>query len=165
MRKEGVLLKVLCGLATLWVLLTGYKVLRRAFMPKRGKEVLKASGPRDGSQDAFYEMPKTKEERRAELGRGTWALIHTIAAKYPPYASREHQSNLIKFIDLLTKLFPCEECRGHFKSLVDSFPPKVSSREEFGLWTCQAHNIVNKRLGKREFDCTRLDDRWDCGCK
>ncbi|EHY66529.1 hypothetical protein NEAUS03_0953 [Nematocida ausubeli] len=160
MRKEGVLAKVFLSIIGIWVVLTGYKLARRKYLQSTQ---LKAR--RTGEWDSFYDMPKTKEERKTELGRGTWALIHTIAAKYPPYPTREHQANVLKFIDLLTKIFPCEDCRGHFKNLVETFPPKVSGRAEFGGWACQAHNIVNKRLGKQEFDCTRLDDRWDCGCK
>lgn len=158
MRKEGVIAKVVLGCICVWVALTGYKVIRRKVQSKAASIEIRSS-------ESFYKMPRTKEERRAELGRGTWALIHTIAAKYPPDATREHQGNLIKFIDLLTKLFPCEECRGHFKELVSKFPPRVSSREEFGRWACEAHNIVNRRLGKKEFDCKRLEERWDCGCK
>ncbi|EIJ89648.1 hypothetical protein NEPAR06_1782 [Nematocida parisii] len=160
MRKERILVKVFLGIVILWCVLTGYKMIRRRYSDVNDRRLHSAK-----DSDSFYSMPKTKEERKAELGRGTWALIHTIAAKYPPDAGREHQGNLIKFIDLLTKLFPCDECRSHFKKLVDTFPPKVSSREEFAGWACQAHNIVNKRLGKQEFNCSRLDDRWDCGCK
>lgn len=164
MRKEGVLVKVLCVAGVLWIVLTGYKLARKAFITKKTNRSSYKTSLFE-KIDAFYAMPEKKEDRKAELGRGTWALIHTIGAKYPPYPSREHQSNLIQFIDLLTKLFPCEECRKHFTELVKNHPPKVTSREEFSRWACQAHNIVNKRLGKREFDCARLDDRWDCGCK
>lgn len=164
MRKERVLIKALCTIGAVWVILTGYKMAKKAFITKKiNKSSYKTS--LFEKIDTFYAMPEKKEDRKAELGRGTWALIHTIAAKYPPYAGREHQANIIQFIDLLTKLFPCEDCRGHFKKLVDGFPPKVSSREDFAAWACQAHNIVNRRLGKREFDCGRLDERWDCGCK
>lgn len=29
---------------------------------------------------------------------------------------------------------------------------------------CDIHNKVNKRLGKSEYDCTKLDETYDCGC-
>lgn len=45
---------------------------------------------------------------------------------------------------------------------------RLDSREKFLMWTCRAHNEVNKRQRKKEFPCEvkALDDRWgDCGCK
>ena len=26
------------------------------------------------------------------------------------------------------------------------------------------HNVINERLGKPEFDCLTLDEKYDCGC-
>ena len=40
---------------------------------------------------------------------------------------------------------------------------KVSNREEFGRWMCEAHNAVNVKLGKEEFDCNRWEQRWRTG--
>ena len=42
-------------------------------------------------------------------------------------------------------------------------PPRVDwlgSRKMFGLWMCRAHNEVNVKLGKKEFDCRRVEERW-----
>ncbi|KAI5171306.1 mitochondrial FAD-linked sulfhydryl oxidase [Nematocida sp. LUAm3] len=158
MRKGILIPSFLLFFFVLWGTLTIYKVMRK-------NSLLAQSAMHAHGDTSYYEMPKEKEDRRRELGRGTWTLLHTIAAKYPPEPTKEEMGNIIKLIDLLTKIFPCDECRGHFKSLVTSFPPIVSSHDEFATWLCQAHNIVNKRLGKREFDCKRLDNRWDCGCK
>ncbi|KAI5188611.1 mitochondrial FAD-linked sulfhydryl oxidase [Nematocida sp. AWRm77] len=153
MRKDLVIRRSIIGILSIWLILTGYKVLR-----KRAAASLVPPSK-------YYTMPPTKEERKQELGRSTWTLLHTYAAKYPAHPTREEQSHAIKLIDLLTKMYPCEECRGHFKQLVEGFPPQVSTQEEFSNWMCSAHNIVNKRLGKPVFDCARLDSRWDCGCK
>jgi len=40
----------------------------------------------------------------------------------------------------------------------------LDSRERFGLWMCMAHNAVNTKLGKPEFDCSKWEDRWRTGC-
>jgi FAD-linked sulfhydryl oxidase len=32
------------------------------------------------------------------------------------------------------------------------------------LRLCHIHNLVNSRLKKAEFDCTKLDETYDCGC-
>ena len=44
-------------------------------------------------------------------------------------------------------------------------PPKLDSHDELELWMCKAHNDVNLRLDKPEFDCRRTSLRWgnaDC---
>lgn len=153
MRKGVLISRSIIALVAVWLALTGYKLLRKRAAASRA------------ASDRYYAMPATKEARRGELGRSTWTLLHTYAAKYPVAPTREEQGNAIKLIDLLTKIFPCEECRGHFTKLVAGFPPKVSTHDEFSTWMCDAHNIVNKRLGKPVFNCARLDERWDCGCK
>lgn len=40
----------------------------------------------------------------------------------------------------------------------------LDSREKFGLWMCMAHNAVNTKLGKAEFDCRKWEERWRTGC-
>lgn len=44
-------------------------------------------------------------------------------------------------------------------------PPEVQGRKEFGLWMCNAHNEVNRKLGKQEFDCSKWEERWRDGWK
>lgn len=43
--------------------------------------------------------------------------------------------------------------------------PRLESRDEFGRWMCRAHNEVNRKLGKEEFDCFRWEERWGTGWK
>ena len=38
--------------------------------------------------------------------------------------------------------------------------PRVEGREGLGRWMCEAHNEVNQKLGKGEFDCGRWGERW-----
>lgn len=40
----------------------------------------------------------------------------------------------------------------------------LDSRDRFGLWMCMAHNAVNDKLGKKEFDCRKWEERWRTGC-
>lgn len=42
---------------------------------------------------------------------------------------------------------------------------RTESREEFGQWMCEAHNDVNRKLGKKEFDCSKWEERWRTGWK
>lgn len=105
-----------------------------------------------------------KPESRQELGQGTWSLLHIMAATYPaepsPQTIQEHRL----FFQLLPRIYPCPECRVHMREMFRQHPPQLNSQKEFSTWLCESHNRVNLRLGKPAFDCTTLDDRWDCGC-
>ncbi|KAH6910258.1 ERV/ALR sulfhydryl oxidase domain-containing protein [Coprinopsis sp. MPI-PUGE-AT-0042] len=72
---------------------------------------------------------------KAELGRATWKLMHTMTLRYP-----------------------------EFQMLLKKYPPQTSSRLAASLWLCDVHNKVNKRLKKPTFDCAHLDETYDCGC-
>lgn len=39
----------------------------------------------------------------------------------------------------------------------------LKSQERFGRWMCRAHNAVNVKLGKEEFDCEFWRERWKDG--
>lgn len=99
------------------------------------------------------------------LGRSTWTLLHSIAATYPEAATKSQQSDLLSFVGLFSKLYPCWVCAEDFRGYVGREQPRVGGREEFGQWLCGAHNEVNRKLGKPVFDCAKWDERWRTGPK
>ena len=111
-----------------------------------------------------YSKPLLNEEIRAQLGKATWTLLHTIAARYPSEPSVDMKIDTLKFVTLLSRLYPCGQCAEEFQSLLKESPPKLDTADHFQQWLCETHNKVNLRLKKEEFDCSRLDERWDCGC-
>ncbi|KAM6155636.1 serine protease 33-like [Rhynchocyon petersi] len=44
-------------------------------------------------------------------------------------------------------------------------PTRHSHRALFSHWLCHLHNEVNWKLGKPEFDCSQVDERWRDGWK
>jgi hypothetical protein len=53
------------------------------------------------------------------------------------------------------------------KSLVNLSVARFSINESYSIAMarlCSVHNMVNVRLGKAEFDCSKLDETYDCGC-
>ncbi|KAI8142410.1 ERV/ALR sulfhydryl oxidase domain-containing protein [Fennellomyces sp. T-0311] len=101
---------------------------------------------------------------KAELGRSTWKLLHTMAAQYPENPAPDERQALNQFIMLLSRLYPCGECAAHFQQLLRKYPPQTSSKIAASQWACAIHNKVNERLGKEIFDCSDIQEKYDCGC-
>ncbi|EXF85632.1 Erv1/Alr family protein [Colletotrichum fioriniae PJ7] len=99
------------------------------------------------------------------LGRGTWQLLHSIAATYPEKPSPSQKDDLRGFMRLFSKLYPCWVCAEDFQSYIQKEQIRVEGRSEFGNWLCEAHNEVNRKLGKKEFDCSKWEERWRTGWK
>jgi hypothetical protein len=71
----------------------------------------------------------------------SWERLHNIHTV----------ETLIDTVEEYTHRFPCEECREHFRELVETHPfplENVQTREDIYVWTWFTHNLVNKRLGK-----------------
>ncbi|CAN8104962.1 unnamed protein product [Discula destructiva] len=99
------------------------------------------------------------------LGRNSWTLLHSIAATYPISPSPAQQDDVVGFVKLFSRLYPCWVCAEDFQTYIRKDPVKAGSRGEFGTWLCNAHNDVNKKLGKPVFDCSRWEERWRTGWK
>ncbi|KAG8236829.1 hypothetical protein J437_LFUL017286 [Ladona fulva] len=100
-----------------------------------------------------------------ELGKTTWAVLHTIAAKYPEKPTETQKDDMKKFISLFSRFYPCEYCAKDFRQDLAEAPPRTESYREFSQWLCEAHNRVNRKIGKPEFDCKLVDERWRDGWK
>jgi hypothetical protein len=110
-------------------------------------------------------MPKMKNETlRKQLGNAGWHLLHTMSVKFPKTPTYQQQKEFTQFLQLFAKFYPCGECAAHFQSLLSLHPPRVSDRQDVIQWTCEAHNIVNERLGKPIKNCTLVEQEWQCGC-
>ena len=101
-----------------------------------------------------------------QLGRSSWTLLHSITAQYPETPSPALQSETKTFMQTFAKLYPCWHCGSDFQAwMAEGNAPRVSSRDEFGKWMCEAHNAVNVKLGKKVFDCGKWEERWRTGWK
>lgn len=110
------------------------------------------------AQTARQEPPDVEQ-----LGRSSWTLLHSIAAKYPENPDDATQKDMSLFVKLFGKFYPCWYCADDFNKYVEKNKPEVTDLESFGKWLCRAHNDVNKKLGKPVFDCNLWKKRWRDG--
>ena len=103
------------------------------------------------------------------LGRATWTFLHTLAANFPEKPTVQEQQQISSFMGTLGRFYPCWHCADDFRTWMGKRgnEPKTGSRREFEEWMCRAHNEVNLKLGKKEFDCSSksLGIRWRDGPK
>jgi FAD-linked sulfhydryl oxidase len=110
------------------------------------------------SIDAYkpYPPPLTADE----LGRQTWAFLHTMAAYYPENPTAQQQRQVSFLFNALASLYPCHVCAEHLSDELQVHPPRVESGNSLSQWLCEVHNEVNERLGKPVFDCSKVLERW-----
>ncbi|KAF3167173.1 hypothetical protein EYR41_011909 [Orbilia oligospora] len=102
-----------------------------------------------------------------QLGRSTWTFLHSITATYPEEPSQSQKSDMQTFLSILGRVYPCWVCADDFTAWMKQpdNSPKLDTQEDFGRWMCKAHNEVNRKLGKQEFDCNLWKQRWKDGWK
>lgn len=138
----------------------------------QAKATLKTSHDKSSTAPSTIASAATSSTRRTDcpadvetLGRSSWTLLHSIAATYPPAPTPTEQNDLKSFMSLFAKLYPCWVCAEDFQQYIKKEEPKTGSRDEFGNWLCEAHNEVNRKLGKPTFDCSKWQERWRTGWK
>eukprot|EP00049_Salpingoeca_infusionum_P015937 m.316346 g.316346 ORF g.316346 m.316346 type:complete len:195 (-) comp15983_c0_seq1:330-914(-) len=99
------------------------------------------------------------------LGAKTWSFLHTMAAYYPEKPTSTDQKDMKEMMRLMSRFYPCHDCADHLGRYIKVNEPDTSSQKAFSLWMCRTHNEVNRRLGKPEFDCSKVDQRWKTGCE
>lgn len=98
-----------------------------------------------------------------KLGRSTWTLLHSIAATYPETPSTKQQADMKQFLKLFGNFYPCWFCAEDFEKYMEKNKPTTESQDKLGNWLCEAHNDVNKKLGKPTFNCDLWKQRWRDG--
>uniref|UniRef100_T1E7H3 Sulfhydryl oxidase n=1 Tax=Anopheles aquasalis TaxID=42839 RepID=T1E7H3_ANOAQ len=119
----------------------------------------KVDGPEDRTAGPPANCPLDKEQ----LGQQTWGLLHTIAAYYPTTPTEAEERNVRTFFTSFSKLYPCEYCAKDFQQELKEMPPETKSQHALSQWLCRIHNRVNVKLGKPEFDCSKVNERWRDG--
>lgn len=88
-----------------------------------------------------------------------------MSAYYPDQPTPLQQTRMSSFLANFASFYPCPPCAEHLQQHIERHPPPTHSRTALSLFLCQYHNSVNHRLGKKQFDCDRYDERWKDGPK
>ncbi|CAI4225498.1 unnamed protein product [Auanema sp. JU1783] len=145
-------------------------------MMKKGRELaekkLKNSQSTNSEIDMKQQYPTTSSDHHTncpvdkdELGRSTWNLLHTMSVYYPENPTEQKKTATANFLENLGKTYPCEVCAEDLQKDLKKEPPNLTNRKEFALWMCHLHNKVNGKLGKPDFDCSNVFERWKDGWK
>jgi hypothetical protein len=79
------------------------------------------------------------DTNKAELGRATWVLLHTLAAQFPAQPTKHQRADVKTFITSLSKVYPCGECAKHFQQVVRYDSPLRTHMRPASL---AAHTLV-----------------------
>ena len=126
-------------------------------------------GPKPKEKPTSTNDTKPKESKPCppdvnEIGRSSWTLLHTLSVYLPENElSEQQQRDAGQLMTILSRNYPCNHCADDLKKDLKDDPPKVKTGKEFANWVCQLHNKVNVKLGKPEFDCSQVYQRWKDG--
>ena len=77
-----------------------------------------------------------------------------MSLSYPDRPSDEQKKRMFGLIKSFSIIYPCKTCRIDFQGTMRDEPPQLESKEQFAMWLCHQHNMVNVKLGKPEFKCS-----------
>ena len=106
---------------------------------------------------------KNRFEEKSQNGNHFWNFMHTLAAYYPEKPSSDEREKMKFFVQNSAYYFLIEpKWIKRFHKHIEAMPPKLDSRDDFILWTCEQHNLVNESIGKQVFPCVLegLKKRW-----
>ena len=95
-----------------------------------------------------------------------WYMYHKIAISYDEEKAKEdekYKKAYIIFFNNFDKILPCKRCSEHYAKLkkerrVINF---MNSKEQLFKWSVDNHNIVNKRLKKKQFTVDEVNIKYN----
>ena len=96
-------------------------------------------------------------------GPCAWNTLHSFCHTSPHSLRREEMDDMERFLLLFAKQLPCPSCRRHFTSyLQENLTEEVlAGRKSLVRFMNEAHNTVNRRLGKREWSLQKHYKAYD----
>lgn len=96
-------------------------------------------------------------------GPHVWRALHFIALGYPENPDAIVQAQYRDFYLNFWKFIPCMKCSINYKRHLQEIPyidTYLQSPKELFQWTWMMHNIVNRELGKPEWDFEKAYEHY-----
>ena len=95
------------------------------------------------------------------IGKSTWTVLHQYATTFPDSPTEENKQEFKSLMRAVLRGIPDSEpckCRSHAIQWIQENPPDQHMTDSGTLfaYTCNFHNSVNARLGKKQHDCASL---------
>jgi hypothetical protein len=81
-----------------------------------------------------------------QWGPRLWKILHDRTRQESFDASVEK-----RWLQIFHRWIPCGQCSMHWRKVLKELPPNLSSTKAYEEWAIDAHNIVNRDLGKPVF--------------
>lgn len=87
-------------------------------------------------------------------GKHFWTTLHLIALGYDEKPSITKKKDYQDFFLNFYKVIPCRKCAINYKRHLQELPifPYLESKQDLFKWTVLLHNIVNRELGKQQWN-------------
>lgn len=87
-------------------------------------------------------------------GKYFWSTLHITALAYPSKPTIEDRETYKTFFTIFGNILPCKKCTINYNRHLVELPifPYLESRDELFKWTIMLHNIVNRELGKSQWN-------------
>mmetsp|Transcript_14019 Transcript_14019/g.30454 ORF Transcript_14019/g.30454 Transcript_14019/m.30454 type:complete len:161 (+) Transcript_14019:156-638(+) len=108
-----------------------------------------------GLFSAESKVQQPRPPSRAEIGRAAWRYIHALAADYPEQPTVVEQAQGLNWLRAFIHLYPCQLCSREFVEVCSDLPPRLSGREDYAMWWCEAHNRVRADLSQSLRRCEK----------
>ena len=95
---------------------------------------------------------------KATWGPACWTIIHAAASS----CDAEDTSGFSAFLQSLTLVLPCPDCREHLRTYLSNHPPDVITDAATASRFCfDMHNYVNRVTGKPTLHPRIMRDRYN----
>ena len=93
-------------------------------------------------------------------GQDYWRVLHAATFLYPEQPTEADKARMIALLRLVPYLLPCSACGLHFAQQLQGpeglTAEVLATREAVSRWLVDAHNEVNRRVGKPEVAYERV---------
>jgi len=111
----------------------------------------------------FVLRPQVSTGEPVIFGPPVWKSLHIMAENYPIQPDKKHQTNCTNFVSALPYMLPCGDCGSHLlkeEQAIQNLPAVCSSRSKLRSFFVDAHNNVNKHLGKPLWNVKEAENRY-----